>query len=343
VIPEDADLSYWHGEAIEPVGDDVLAARMEARRFGLDRSPPHVYLATLAESGRRSMRVALDWLAQAVDPDMRWDTFPWERVRYEHAVALVTRLMESDLSPATCNTYRAALRGVVKQAWLLGLMTAEDLAKINAVKPVKGSRLPRGRALTTGETISTFRVLEDDDSTCARRDAALFAVALSSGGVRRAELAAHQLEDLDLDSGRLRVIGKGNKEREIHLGDVAVGALRDWLAVRGTEPGPLFLPIDKDRVNVIQGRHLATSTIWLACQRRAMMAGVKRFSPHDLRRTSISDGLDQSGDLGLVSRMAGHANPNTTAKYDRRPDEAVRKVALGIHIPYHPRSRSDAE
>jgi integrase len=328
-------------EAIEPV--EVLAARMEARRFGLDRSPPHVYLARLAKSGQRSQRVGLDWLAKALVPEGRWDTFPWEMVRYQHAAALRTKLTASGLSPATCNTYRAALRGVMRECWRLGYITAQEHDLIRSVERIRGSRSLRGRALTTGEVISTFRQLEEDDSVCARRDAALFAVAYSSGGVRRAELAGAMAADLDQGEQTLRVIGKGNKERTIHLNDDAMAALRDWLAVRGDEAGPLFLPIDKDRVTPVHGRHLSTSTIWLACQRRAKLAAIKKFSPHDLRRTSISDLLAQTGDISLVSGMAGHDSPNTTARYDRRPEAARKAAAQGLHIPYHPRSRSDAE
>jgi integrase len=79
---------------------------------------------------------------------------------------------------------------------------------------------------------------------------------------------------------------------------------------------------------------LSESTVRLACRRRAAQAGLSAFSPHDLRRTSISDLLDLTGDLALVSELAGHANPATTKRYDRRPAENRRRAARSLHVPY---------
>ena len=64
-------------------------------------------------------------------------------------------------------------------------------------------------------------------------------------------------------------------------------------------------------------------------RRRCAQAGVKRASPHDLRRTFVS-----GADLARVQRLAGHRNPATTERYDRRPDDAFREAAALVHVPY---------
>lgn len=301
-----------------------------------DQNPALVYLAGLnTESGRRTMRQALDAIAHLVSGG-RADlyTLDWSALRFQHTQAIRARLAET-YAPATVNKYLSALRGTLKAAWQLGQMTAEDYHRAAAIKSMRSQTLPAGRELTSGEIHALMTACMNDHGPAGARDAALFAL-LYGGGLRRAEVVALDLDDYNPENGELRVKGKGRKERTAWLTNGAADALADWLAVRGDEPGPLFLPVNKGG-RVIHGQRLTSQAVYNMLRKRARQAGVKEFSPHDLRRTFVSNLLDAGADIATVQRMAGHANVTTTARYDRRGEAAKRKAAELLHVPYRRR------
>jgi integrase len=126
--------------------------------------------------------------------------------------------------------------------------------------------------------------------------------------------------------------GKGNKARVGYATTGGKRALEAWLAIRGDAAGPLFWPIDK--AGRAQPRRMTAQAVLKILARRAQRAGVGAFSPHDLRRTFISDLLDAGADIATVQKLAGHANVRTTARYDRRGESSKRKAAELLHVPY---------
>jgi site-specific recombinase XerD len=300
----------------------------------LDRNPAAVYLASLSKSGRRTQQAALDKIAGMLTGGAA-DAFNcnWAAVRYQHAAAIRTMLAES-YSPATANKMLSALRRVTKEAWKLGYVSAEIYQRVTSVENVKGETLPSGRELSTGELSSLMNACQTDPGPAGVRDAAMIAL-LYSWGLRRAEIIAINLSDYDPDTRELVIRGKRNKHRKAHLVAGAADALVDWLVIRGLDSGPLFWPINKGG-NLINSR-LTTQAVYKMLRKRAKQAGVKDFSPHDLRRTFVSDLLDAGADIAIVSKMAGHASVQTTARYDRRPEKAKRKTAKLLHVPYQRR------
>jgi integrase/recombinase XerD len=254
----------------------------------------------------------------------------WWKLTPEVVDAIRAQLVDQG-APATANRVLSALRGTLRAAWRAGLMDAAAYQAARDVRGARGSRLPRGRAVGTEEWRKLFREIAHEPSPMRERDTALVALAYA-GGFRRGELVALDVTDYDRESGRLRVIGKGNKERAVFVSNGARDALHAWLRARGPAPGPLLLPID--RHGHVLARRLTEQTVYDRLRYLAERAGVAAFSPHDCRRSLAGDLLDAGVDLATVQAMLGHASPATTARYDRRGERAVRQAAERVHVPY---------
>jgi len=308
---------------------------LELAHYGsADQHPARVYLASLAPGSRRTMAGALDTMAGLAVPGATADTFPWGALRYGHTQALRAALA-AKYDAATANKMLSALRQVLKRAWRLGQMTADEYMAAADVANVKGEKPEQaaGRALTLGELMALVSACQDGTAAGAR-DAAMLAVAYA-GGLRRAEIVGLTLADFDAAAGVLTVKGKRNKSRTVPMQNGALAALTDWLAVRGAAQGPLFTHIGKGGKLTHAG--LTTQAVYYVFAERAEAAGVRTFSPHDMRRTFAGDMLDAGVDISTVQKLMGHANVTTTAGYDRRGERAKRDAAKRLHFPYQGR------
>ncbi len=307
----------------------------------LDQNPAAVYLASLgSDKSRITMREGLDFIAKLLG-SLDCFTCNWSDLRFQHTAAIRSRLQEitssktgKPYSPAMVNKMLCALHGTLKSAWQLQQMSAEDYYRARDIEGVRNETLPAGRELQPGEIAALMGACEEDRTPGGVRDAAMISL-LYVGGLRREEIVNLNVESYDPGSGKLVVKGKRRKERICWLVNGAAWAMADWLEMRGNEPGPLFWPINKS--GKLTNRRLVTQTVYDMLQKRRAQAGVKDFSPHDLRRTFVSDLLDAGADISTVARMAGHASVTTTARYDRRPEAAKQKAAGLLHVPYRGR------
>jgi site-specific recombinase XerC len=297
-----------------------------------ETNPALIYLASLAPSGRRTMAARLAAAAQLMGGDPQ--TVDWSALRFEHVTALRSRLSELGRAPASVNATISALRGVARAAWQLGKMSAEDYHRITGVKNLRGSRLPTGRALTPGEIAALLDTCASDETAAGARDAAIIAL-LYGAGLRRSEAAALDVAHYDPTASELKVRGKGDKERLVPLEAGVAAALDDWLSMRSMKAGPLLCPVRKG--GKIELRRMSAQAIYDALLKRASAARIPSLSPHDLRRTFASDLLDVSGDVSAVQKLLGHANVQTTMRYDRRGEVAKRKAINLLHLPYRAR------
>jgi integrase/recombinase XerD len=157
------------------------------------------------------------------------------------------------------------------------------------------------------------------------RDRAILEL-LYAGGLRVSELTNLRVEDLSLDEGRIRLLGKGDKERVVPLGEPAIRALAAYLSARRTKskPGNSWLFLSE------RGKQLSRQWIW-----HLVKASDSTASPHKLRHSCATHMVEHGADLRSVQILLGHADIATTQVYTH--------LALGhlksVHRAHHPRGR----
>lgn len=285
-----------------------------------------------SEHSRRAMRVSLDACAKALlgREDATALDVPWQTLRYAHVQALRARLA-GDYAPSSANRHLVAVRGVLKECWRLGMIPEAEYRKAIDVDPVKGQRLPAGRALADTEVKALFLAALRRGGAQGKRDAVLLILTYGCG-LRRGEVAALPLEAYRPEENAIAVLGKGRKERLVYLPPNGNSHFYAWIAVRGDAPGPLVCPVDRyGHANLRRG--LSEDSIYGVLADLAEKAGVRDFSPHDLRRTFITMLLDAEIDVLTVRDLAGHADVQTTARYDRRGEKRKASAVTTLAVP----------
>lgn len=157
---------------------------------------------------------------------------------------------------------------------------------------------------------------------------------LYASGLRVSELCHARLENLDLDQGFIRVIGKGNKQRLVPVGSGARQALRRYLEAGRPElvgkktGGEIFISV--------RGRRLTNQRVWQLLGELARRAGLeKAVHPHMLRHSFATHLLQGGADLRIIQEMLGHADISTTQVYTHVDTRGLHRT----HRQYHPRAR----
>jgi len=242
-------------------------------------------------------------------------------------------LASHEWRPATRARKTAAIRSFYRSRLLVGAATT-DPTRALATPRLEGN-LPR--VLSVGEV---ERLLEKPKATPrGLRDRALLEV-LYGAGLRASEVLGLRLQDIDMDVGFVRTVGKGDKERVVPLGRKALEALRAYnergrplLGGPGTlKAGELFLNA--------RGRRLSRQGLHQIVKRYAHEAGLPDdVSAHTLRHSFATHLLEGGADLRAVQEMLGHADLSTTQIYTHVSTSHLQK----IYRDAHPRARSGPE
>lgn len=287
------------------------------------------------QESRRTMLGALDRIAATFsDKQKTGRDFPWELLIDDDLAKQVWNAVLKKYEPATAKRDASALKVMLKCCWQVGLLSQEQYASANSFRPkVEYDWELTGRTLEEDEMTRLVNYVDPEAHPVLQvRDAAVILL-MASTGARRNEIAHIDLKDVDLEGSRVRlIVTKNGHPRDAWLHPSTVAALEKWQAVRGDKPGSMLVPLSRTCRPLVD-RRLSTHQIWKIVGRRAQACGVGHLTPHDMRRYLVSTLLDQGVDLTLVSRIVGHSDPATTAKYDRRPAERCREAIANLKLP----------
>ncbi|MBL4620783.1 MAG: tyrosine recombinase XerC [Immundisolibacteraceae bacterium] len=249
----------------------------------------------------------------------------WTALNHHHVRNLVATLHRQGLGGASISRCLSALRGLYRYLMREGLCELNPAAKVRA--PKKPSRLP-----TTLDVDQTHQLLESDrQGPLDIRDLAMMELFYSCG-LRLSELQQLDFEHLKLHQGLVRVTGKGNRERELPVGRLAIKALQRWFAVR-----PQLTDPDQQALFVSQrGTRISTRSIQSRLKIWSAQQGLRQpLHPHMLRHSFASHMLESSGDLRAVQELLGHADLGTTQIYTHLDFQHLAKVYDQAHPRAH--------
>lgn len=232
--------------------------------------------------------------------------------------AYLARLHQRRLSKATIARKLAAVRSCFR------FMARRGVLEVNPARQVRSPRL--------GRRLPSF--LPKDEATqlldagpaggaAGLRDRALVEL-LYASGLRVAECCGLDVDDLDEGRRTVRVLGKGDKERVVPVGETALEALAAYLAMRGRARGALF--------RNARGGRLTTRSALRIVKGVARRAGLgQRVTPHTLRHSFATHMLGEGADLRLIQELLGHSRLSTTQRYTHVSPEHLMRVYDATH------------
>jgi integrase/recombinase XerC len=247
----------------------------------------------------------------------QWSTVDSHKVR-----SFLAELKRHDLSGRSIQRMLSSLRSFFK------FLVREGLAESNPAKVVQAPKAEK-RLPATLDVDQLAGLLDTpiSDSATAIRDQAIMELFYSSG-LRLSELAALNIQDIDLSDKLVYVTGKGNKSRVVPVGNKAVEAIKIWLQRRKEsviqDGQALFLSK--------QGKRLGVRSIQQRIKYWGKQKGVSdHIHPHRLRHAFASHMLEASGDLRAVQELLGHADISTTQVYTHVDFQHLAKVYDNAH------------
>jgi integrase/recombinase XerD len=286
----------------------------------------------LSEATLSAYRADLLDFAASRGASAAWDISVETPVKYLSMLGSPGRGRRTALRPTTLRRRAASLRGFYRFCFAEGVIETDLASRFDL--PRQPRLLPE---VLTIEEVELLLVARGDESPCEIRDRALLEL-LYASGLRISEAVGLDRDHIDLEGGLVRVVGKGDRERQVPVGEVAVAWLRRYVAEarpallaqghghgeNGGHGGPLFLSV--------RGVRLDRRRAWEMLVDAARAAGLKNgISPHTLRHSFATHLLEGGADLRIVQELLGHASISTTQLYTHLTGERIKDVYARAH------------
>jgi integrase/recombinase XerD len=244
----------------------------------------------------------------------------------EDILAILAAEIQQGKSPRSLSRYLSAYRQFFR--WLVreGKIDSDPVALIESPKTGRG--LPKA---LTEEQVESLLAAPDTGTALGLRDKAMLELMYATG-LRVSELVGLELSNINLNQGVVRVIGKGQKERLVPIGDEAHESLNAYLS--GSRP-ELLKGVQTDYVFVTTRKSgMTRQAFWYMVRRYAELCDVSRkLSPHMLRHSFATHLLNHGADLRVVQLLLGHSDLSTTQIYTHIAREGLKRM----HEAHHPR------
>ena len=249
-----------------------------------------------------------------------------EQVTRADLLAYLAANVRSGLSPRSSARHLSTLRRFYRYLLIQGRTQADPTADVRS--PVIGRPLPKN---ISEQGVEKLLSTPPRDTALGSRDRAMLETMYASG-LRVSELVGLTLNELDLTTGLVRVVGKGGRERIVPLGEEASESLREYL---GQARSDLLKAQLTDAVFVTRrGGPMTRQAFWQLIKRYAQQAGIgAEFSPHSLRHAFATHLLNHGADLRSVQMLLGHTDLSTTQIYIH----VARARLQSLHGTHHPR------
>lgn len=248
------------------------------------------------------------------------------------AAASQVDVMEYVASLAGTLSVRSIARSLSSLKMFYRFLVSEGKVEANPTRLLSAPKLPRRLpGVLSAEEVD--RLLSKPDSSTQRgvRDKAMLEL-LYATGLRVSELVNLKMNNVNLEAGYVRTVGKGSKERMVPVGGKALEALKEYLP-RG-RAGFLKKRFSSHLFPGPRGKPLTRQGFWKIIKRYGLAAGIRKpITPHGLRHSFASHLLERGADLRSVQIMLGHADIATTQIYTHVTRERLKQ----IHEKHHPR------